>query len=115
MARISESASRAQLRHHARQEVDTRHHLLINARPNASNGAVPTTEARNRPRPDNTILEFSAKLNANNFSGLADLAETTGKRFQAGIVLYRSSTTIPFGNNLWAVPLTALFSNTKPR
>ncbi len=43
--------------------------------------------------------------------GLADLAETTGKRFRAGIVLYRGSTVVPFGEKLWAVPLPAMFSS----
>lgn len=55
-------------------------------------------------------VKAAVKLNSSDFKGLADLAETTGKRFRAGVVLYRGSTIIPFGNNLWAVPLTALFS-----
>lgn len=55
-------------------------------------------------------VKAAVKLNTDDFKGLADLAETTGKRFQAGIVLYGGSTSVPFGDKLWAVPITALFS-----
>ena len=55
-------------------------------------------------------VKAAVKLNSDDFKGLADLAETTGKRFHAGIVLYRGATIVPFGDKLWAVPVTALFA-----
>ena len=56
-------------------------------------------------------VKAAVKLNADDFKGLADLAETTGRRFRAGIVLYRGSTIVPFGEKLWAVPVAAMFSS----
>jgi uncharacterized protein len=55
-------------------------------------------------------LKAAVKLNADDFKGLADLAKTTGNRFRAGIVLYQGSTIVPFGDKLWAVPVTTMFS-----
>lgn len=54
-------------------------------------------------------VKAAVKLNLNDFKGLLDLAESTGKRFRAGVVLYRGSTIVPFGRRLWAVPVTAMF------
>lgn len=56
-------------------------------------------------------VKAAVKLSAEDFRGLADLAEATGKRFRAGIVLYRGSTLVPFGNKLWAVPVTTMFAS----
>ena len=56
-------------------------------------------------------VKAAVKLNSDDFKGLMDLAEATGKRFRAGIVLYRGSTIVPFGDKLWAVPVTAMFSS----
>jgi uncharacterized protein len=55
-------------------------------------------------------VKAAVKLNSGDFKGLIDLAETAGKRFRAGIVLYQGSTIVPFGPRLWAVPVTALFA-----
>jgi hypothetical protein len=55
------------------------------------------------------------KLHGDDFKGLADLADTTGKRFVRGIVLYRGTTIVPFGDKLWAVPLASLFAAEKKR
>jgi uncharacterized protein len=45
----------------------------------------------------------------NDFKGLKHLQETVGKNFVAGIVLYTGDQKIPFGNNLWAVPVSSLW------
>jgi predicted AAA+ superfamily ATPase len=54
-------------------------------------------------------VKAAVKLNSDDVKGIADLAATAGKRFRAGIVLYQGSTTVPFGDKLWAVPVKALF------
>jgi len=55
-------------------------------------------------------VKAAVKLSAGDFKGLADLAATAGRRFRAGVVLYLGSTIVPFGRNLWAVPVSALFA-----
>ena len=59
-------------------------------------------------------VKAAVKLKSDDVKGIADLAATAGKRFHAGIVLYQGATIIPFGDKLWAVPVTALFSETPP-
>jgi len=48
-------------------------------------------------------------LDERDFQGLRMLAEVIGKRFQRGILLYAGSETIPFGRNLKAMPISALW------
>ena len=43
------------------------------------------------------------------FNGLTELKELLGKRFLKGIVLYTGQRTVPFGENLFAVPVSALW------
>jgi uncharacterized protein len=43
------------------------------------------------------------------FKGLRHLAGQTGKRFLRGILLYTGSTSVTFGPNLHAVPVSALW------
>jgi predicted AAA+ superfamily ATPase len=46
-----------------------------------------------------------------NFRGLHALASRAGKDFAGGTVLHCGQMTIPFGENLWAVPISALWAN----
>ena len=55
-------------------------------------------------------LSITTKLTTGDVKGLADLAATAGKRFRTGVVLYQGSTVVPFGDRLWAVPLSATFA-----
>jgi len=55
-------------------------------------------------------VKAAVKLGGDDFKGLADLAETVGKRFLAGVVLYQGTTIVPFGPNRWAIPLDAMFA-----
>ena len=55
-------------------------------------------------------VKAAVKLHWDDFKGLTDLAETAGKRFRAGVVLYQGPTIVPFGPRLWAVPLAAMFA-----
>jgi hypothetical protein len=64
-------------------------------------------------RPSGEIVGIEVKASASvrprDFAGLAHLRDRLGPRLQAGIVLYTGEQTIPFGPNLWAVPLEALW------
>jgi hypothetical protein len=54
-------------------------------------------------------VKSSATVMADDFSGLRKLAEVCGKRFAAGLVLYDHDTVVPFGDRLFAVPLSTLW------
>jgi hypothetical protein len=43
------------------------------------------------------------------FKGLEELQTMAGKDFVCGIVLYRGKDVVPFGQNLWAVPMSNLW------
>jgi uncharacterized protein len=55
-------------------------------------------------------VKASASVSPRDFAGLVHLRERLGARLQAGIVLYTGEQTVPFGPNLWAVPLQALWT-----
>lgn len=44
------------------------------------------------------------------FSGLAYLRDKLGNRFAGGVVVHLGSETLPFGDRLWAVPVSALWT-----
>lgn len=54
-------------------------------------------------------VKASATVSAQDFKGLRHLSEAVGKRFRRGVVLYAGSTAIPFGANLHALPVNALW------
>ncbi len=56
-------------------------------------------------------VKKSASPTPHDFKGLRFLAEQTGQKFVRGILLYTGSDTIPFGPNLFAVPISALWIN----
>jgi predicted AAA+ superfamily ATPase len=43
------------------------------------------------------------------FRGLNELARLAGRRFKLGVILYLGRKVVPFGKNLYAVPLAALW------
>jgi hypothetical protein len=51
-------------------------------------------------------VKASATVDAKDFKGLRHLQETEAAIFQRGMVLYAGREVVPFGNNLWAVPLS---------
>jgi len=57
-----------------------------------------------------TAIEVTAKLSvkADDFSGMKSLKSAIGKDFKHGLVLYSGSTAVAFGNDLMAVPISAL-------
>lgn len=55
-------------------------------------------------------VKASASVEAKDFKGLRHLQETQAPFFQRGIVLYAGREVVPFGENLWAVPLSIWWS-----
>ncbi|MEW6074224.1 MAG: ATP-binding protein [Planctomycetota bacterium] len=54
-------------------------------------------------------VKAAATVTAADFRGLRKLAEATGRRFAAGVVLYDGETSASFGDGLHAVPIRALW------
>lgn len=57
-------------------------------------------------------VKASATIDAGHFKGLKVLADAAGDRFVRGVVLYGGKEAVPFGKNLHALPLSALWHNT---
>jgi predicted AAA+ superfamily ATPase len=55
-------------------------------------------------------VKASSTIDAADFRGLRALAEGTGRRFARGVVLYLGDKQLPFGDDLWAVPMSSLWS-----
>ena len=53
-------------------------------------------------------VKAAATVQAQDFKGLRKLKAQTGTDFLTGIVLYDGAHAVPFGEGLWAVPLSAL-------
>jgi predicted AAA+ superfamily ATPase len=54
-------------------------------------------------------VKASATVRAGDFRGLKHLRERIGSRLVSGVVLYAGAQTLPFGEGLWALPLSALW------
>ena len=55
-------------------------------------------------------VKSSQTITAQDFRGLEVLAQETGEAFVRGLVLYPGNNIVPFGNNMFAVPISALWS-----
>lgn len=55
-------------------------------------------------------VKLGATPRASDFSGLAYLRDELGDRFRAGAVIHTGAETLPFGERLWAVPVSGLWS-----
>ena len=55
-------------------------------------------------------VKASATVEGKDFSGLRRLAEAVGDRFVQGLALHDHDQAVPFGDRLWAAPLSALWS-----
>lgn len=64
-------------------------------------------------RPDGMLVGVEVKaassVGPDDFSGLRVLAARAGSKFHRGVVLYTGSRTVPFGRNLHAIPISALW------
>ena len=54
-------------------------------------------------------VKASASCGANDFKGLRVLKQATGRKFRRGIVLYAGKERAPFGDELYAVPIQAVW------
>ena len=54
-------------------------------------------------------VKAAASVTAKDFSGLTQLARAAGSKFALGVVLYDHDTIIPFGDRLFAVPISCLW------
>ena len=61
----------------------------------------------------NKLIGIEVKLNSspntNDFNGLKLLKEAVKNRFKLGIVIYTGKELVPFGKDLWAVPVCYLW------
>ncbi len=54
-------------------------------------------------------VKASATVNTEDFKGLRKLAEASGNDFKLGVVLYDGESSVPFGDHLYAAPLSCLW------
>lgn len=54
-------------------------------------------------------VKASATVTSSDFKGLRGIAEAAGDRFVRGVVLYTGSQVIPFGERLYALPMSVLW------
>lgn len=56
-------------------------------------------------------VKAAASISRSDFAGLRRLANLAGVKFVAGVVLYDGAETLPFGDRLWAAPVSTLWLN----
>ena len=56
-------------------------------------------------------VKSSATVSGDDFSGMRKLAEACGKKFVQGLVLYDHDQVVPFADNMFATPLSSLWSS----
>lgn len=56
-------------------------------------------------------VKAGATVRSRDFGGLVRLRDRLGERFKSGVVLYPGDLTLPFGDRLWAVPLSGLWAD----
>ncbi|MYD87171.1 MAG: DUF4143 domain-containing protein, partial [Acidobacteria bacterium] len=55
-------------------------------------------------------VKSAATVRQQDFRGLETLARLTGDRFARGVVLCTGTTVVPFGRNLFALPVSQLWA-----
>ena len=60
-------------------------------------------------------VKASATVRGDDFAGLRKLAEASGKRFAMGLVLYDHDTVVPFGQRMFAAPISMLWGTAKSK
>jgi uncharacterized protein len=55
-------------------------------------------------------IKTSATLSKRDFRGLEELRDSRARDFVAGVVIYAGERTLPFGERMWALPVSALWS-----
>lgn len=63
---------------------------------------------------DGSVAGLEVKLSSSpaerDFGGLAHLRDRLGERFKAGVVVHTGADTLPFGDRLWALPVSGLWA-----
>jgi hypothetical protein len=54
-------------------------------------------------------VKASASIDRRDFVGLGALAAAAGRKFVRGVVIYLGDHAVPFGDDLWALPITELW------
>ena len=54
-------------------------------------------------------IKAAATVNAGDFRGLRKLSQASGPNFKLGLVLYDSENTVPFGNKMFAAPISCIW------
>jgi uncharacterized protein len=54
-------------------------------------------------------IKASATVNAGDFAGLRKLAGAAGRKWAGGVVLCDHDQVVPFGDRLWAAPISSLW------
>ncbi len=54
-------------------------------------------------------VKATATVKMDDFNGILELKEVLGKKFIRGIVLYTGTKTVPFGDRMYAVPISSLW------
>lgn len=54
-------------------------------------------------------VKAAATVGKSDFTGLEALAEVAGRKFVRGVVLYLGDSVLPFGKDMWAVPISELW------
>ena len=58
-------------------------------------------------------IKLSSIISKSDFKGMKALEEVVGNKFRKGIVLHTGNKILPFGENLWGMPISSLYSATK--
>ncbi len=59
-------------------------------------------------------VKIADRVSSKDFRGLRKLAEGTGKRFRAGVVVYTGNSLLPFGDRMFALPVSELWAAGSP-
>lgn len=60
-----------------------------------------------------SLARFDSLAREAAMSGLMQMRERIGSRLAAGVVLYAGEQTLPFGDRLWAVPLSTIWAESQ--
>lgn len=55
-------------------------------------------------------MKARSSIRSEDFRGLRALADVAGQRFVRGFVLHPGREIVPYGSELWAVPLSVLWN-----
>jgi len=58
-------------------------------------------------------IKAAATVTKNDFKGLNKLKDACGEQFNAGVVFYDEDSIVPFGDKLFAVPISLLIPTTR--